>query len=118
MVAGAGLLAACDDGPRCRSGRFCVEIAFEGSLPRELGRGDPVRVTGVTAGQVRSVERAGRDSIVRVELGLRFLPVQSDADAKVRPRLFKRGDWFVDLETGRGDGEPVPLGGRIRGTPP
>jgi ABC-type transporter Mla subunit MlaD len=60
----------------------------------------PVRIAGVNVGKVTSIKREGNAAEVSMELESRGLPVHSDATAKIRPRIFLEGNWFVDLQPG------------------
>lgn len=66
----------------------------------------PVRIAGVTIGKVTGVRPFGqgsgppRYSEVQMELDPEALPIHKDATAKIRPRIFLEGNWFVDLQPG------------------
>src|SRR5207302_261734 len=60
----------------------------------------PVRIAGVNVGKVTSIKREGDVGVVSMEIESRGLPIHSDATAKVRPRIFLEGNWFVDLQPG------------------
>jgi ABC-type transporter Mla subunit MlaD len=60
----------------------------------------PVRIAGVTVGKVTSIHREGNTGVVSMEIESRGLPIHSDATAKIRPRIFLEGNWFVDLQPG------------------
>ena len=60
----------------------------------------PVRIAGVNVGKVSSVKREGHTALVRMEIEQGGLPIHSDATAKLRPRIFLEGNWFVDLMPG------------------
>jgi ABC-type transporter Mla subunit MlaD len=62
----------------------------------------PVRIAGVTVGKVTSVDgKAGSSaSVVTMELTDEALPIHSDAQLKIRPRIFLEGNFFVDLKPG------------------
>jgi phospholipid/cholesterol/gamma-HCH transport system substrate-binding protein len=68
----------------------------------------PVRIGGVDVGEVAAVRsfRGSRRSIVTLELDDEALPVHSDAEVKMRPRLFLEGNTFVELRPGT-PGAPV-----------
>ncbi|MEY2441269.1 MAG: phospholipid/cholesterol/gamma-HCH transport system substrate-binding protein [bacterium] len=63
----------------------------------------PVRIAGVEVGEVTGVEhtRPGSESAV-VTMAIRDAgrPVHADAAAKIRPRIFLEGNFFVDLSPG------------------
>src|SRR6476646_5719447 len=72
-----------------------------------VGLRSPVRIAGVDVGKVTKVEAAGEDStatVVTMELDDEALPIRSDAELKIRPRIFLEGNFFVDLEPGTPEG--------------
>jgi phospholipid/cholesterol/gamma-HCH transport system substrate-binding protein len=77
----------------------------------------PVRIGGVDVGEVAAVQsfRGSRRSIVTLELQDEALPVHTDAEVKMRPRLFLEGNTFVELQPGSPgapvakDGATIPL---------
>jgi phospholipid/cholesterol/gamma-HCH transport system substrate-binding protein len=77
----------------------------------------PVRIAGVEVGEVTRVEHTSPGSqSATVTLAIRDAgrPVRADAAAKIRPRIFLEGNFFVDLEPGSrsghelGDGDTIP----------
>src|SRR5439155_13740963 len=60
----------------------------------------PVRIAGVNVGKVTSIKREGDVGVVSMEIESSGLPIHSDATAKIRPRIFLEGNWFVDLQPG------------------
>jgi phospholipid/cholesterol/gamma-HCH transport system substrate-binding protein len=76
-----------------------IKAAFATS--NNIRPGSPVRIAGVDVGKVTSVERAGRDgAILTLRIDDKGRPVRSDATAKIRPRIFLEGNFFVDLAAG------------------
>ena len=95
-------------------------LVFGGSLPfsgtpfqlkavftseTELHIPSPVRIAGVDVGEVTSVTRvAGSSStqaaIVTMSVNPSGLPIHADATAKIRPRIFLEGNFYVDLHPG------------------
>ena len=62
-----------------------------------------MRIAGVDVGKVKTVEAAGgrRDAaVVTMEINKHGLPIHKDATAKIRPRIFLEGNFFVDLKPG------------------
>jgi len=81
--------------------QYEIKAAFESS--NNLKKGSPVRIAGVEVGKVKKVERAGKDSdavMVTMTVGKAGRPIHDDARAKIRPRIFLEGNFFVDLEPG------------------
>jgi phospholipid/cholesterol/gamma-HCH transport system substrate-binding protein len=70
----------------------------------ELHIPSPVRIAGVEVGQVTSVERIGGPSsqaaIATMSINPNGLPIHSNATAKMRPRIFLEGNFYVDLRPG------------------
>jgi phospholipid/cholesterol/gamma-HCH transport system substrate-binding protein len=67
-----------------------------------------VRIAGVNVGKVKSVDALqGTDAaVVTMEINKEGLPIHADATAKIRPRIFLEGNFFVDLQPGT-PGAPV-----------
>jgi phospholipid/cholesterol/gamma-HCH transport system substrate-binding protein len=70
----------------------------------------PVRVAGVDVGQVASIKREGKTGLVTMEIESRGLPIHADATAKIRPRIFLEGNWFVELQPGSPSAQTVSSG--------
>jgi ABC-type transporter Mla subunit MlaD len=60
----------------------------------------PVRIAGVDVGTVTSIKREGNTGLVTMAISSNGLPIHSDATAKIRPRIFLEGNWFVELQPG------------------
>jgi phospholipid/cholesterol/gamma-HCH transport system substrate-binding protein len=78
-----------------------VRAAFQ--TANNLKPGSPVRIAGVEVGEVRKVEpaeRGGHGAIVTMRVSDDGRPVHADATAKIRPRIFLEGNFFVDLTAG------------------
>ncbi|HEU0019028.1 MAG TPA: MlaD family protein, partial [Thermoleophilaceae bacterium] len=81
-----------------------------------VGLRSPVRIAGVEVGRVTKVEAAGDDStasLVTMELDDEALPIRSDAELKIRPRIFLEGNFFVDLEPGTPEGRQLDSGDTV-----
>ena len=79
---------------------FRVKATFESA--NSLRPNSPVRIAGVAVGKVKAVEpKEGTDqALVTLELKESALPIHEDATAKIRPRIFLEGNFFVDLHPG------------------
>ncbi len=80
---------------------FEVKAAFRDTAG--IGTHSPVRIAGVEVGEVSDVQhtRPGAQSAtVTLALTDKGLPVFDDARAKIRPRIFLEGNFFVDLSPG------------------
>jgi phospholipid/cholesterol/gamma-HCH transport system substrate-binding protein len=94
---------------------FRVKAVFESS--NSIRPNSPVRIAGVNVGKVTGIDRQpGADaSVVTMELQDRALPLHKDATAKIRPRIFLEGNFFVDLQPGTpaaptiDDGDTLPV---------
>jgi virulence factor Mce-like protein len=77
------------------------EIRAAFATSNNIRSGSPVRIAGVEVGKVTGVERGGRDgAIVTMRIEDEGRPVHADATAKIRPRIFLEGNFFVDLTAG------------------
>jgi phospholipid/cholesterol/gamma-HCH transport system substrate-binding protein len=92
-----------------------VQAAFE--TANNLRPGSPVRIAGVEVGKVEAVERneRGEGALVTMRIEDHGRPVHRDATAKIRPRIFLEGNFFVDMEAGSPsapeleDGDTLPV---------
>ena len=71
----------------------------------------PVRIAGVEVGKVKSVEpvEGTNAALLVMELNDAALPIHEDATAKIRPRIFLEGNFFVDLKPGTPDAPAAGL---------
>jgi phospholipid/cholesterol/gamma-HCH transport system substrate-binding protein len=83
---------------------------------RNLQARSTVRIAGVDVGRVTKVEaHEGGAAKVTMELREDALPIHSDAQLEVRPRILLEGNFFVDLRPGSpsapelDDGATVPI---------
>jgi virulence factor Mce-like protein len=77
-----------------------IDATFR-SAASEIRKGSPVRIAGVNVGKVTAVRRGpGATAIVEMAIDDRGRPIHADAQAKIRPRLFLEGNFFVDLKPG------------------
>ena len=108
---GAGVIGAIVIGIACY-------LVFGGSLPfsgtpfqlkavftseTELHIPSPVRVAGVDVGEVTSVTHirgSSQDDLVTMSINKNGLPVHANATAKIRPRIFLEGNFYLDLAPG------------------
>jgi phospholipid/cholesterol/gamma-HCH transport system substrate-binding protein len=90
-----------------------VRAAFTSS--NNIRAGSPVRIAGVEVGEVTGVERGSGGAVVTMRIEREGRPVHADATAKIRPRIFLEGNFFVDLVPGTGaageleDGDTIPV---------
>ena len=79
---------------------FRVNAVFESS--NGLRVNSPVRIAGVNVGKVKSVKakEGTNQTLVVMEINDAGLPIHEDATAKIRPRIFLEGNFFVDLTPG------------------
>jgi phospholipid/cholesterol/gamma-HCH transport system substrate-binding protein len=108
---GAGVIGAVVIGIACY-------LVFGGSLPfsgtpfqlkavftseTDLHIPSPVRIAGVDVGEVTSVQHiagSSQDALVTMSVNPNGLPIHADATAKIRPRIFLEGNFYVDLHPG------------------
>src|SRR3954454_3318157 len=62
----------------------------------------PVRIAGVNVGVVKEVTpiKGGGGAKVKMEIQKTGLPIHTDAQMKIRPRIFLEGNFFVDILPG------------------
>jgi phospholipid/cholesterol/gamma-HCH transport system substrate-binding protein len=93
-----------------------LRAAFASS--NNIRPGSPVRIAGVQVGKVTGIERAhegGEGAILTMQIEEKGRPIHSDATAKIRPRIFLEGNFFVDLTSGSPsapelkDGATIPV---------
>ena len=76
-------------------------VAAEFEETSGLRERSPVRIAGIDVGKVTGVEpRRGGGARVEMELRDSALPLHSDTELKIRPRIFFEGNFFVDLRPG------------------
>jgi phospholipid/cholesterol/gamma-HCH transport system substrate-binding protein len=94
---------------------FEISAVFESA--NGLRETSPVRIAGVNVGKVVRVEPVDGAAASRVvmEIDDAGQPVHADATAKIRPRIFLEGNFFVDLRPGTpgapalDDGDAIPI---------
>jgi virulence factor Mce-like protein len=93
-----------------------IKAAFASA--NNIRPGSPVRIAGVEVGKVTSIERAnagGEGAILTLRINNEGRPIHSDATAKIRPRIFLEGNFFVDMTAGSPsapemqDGQTIPV---------
>jgi len=95
---------------------YQVKATFESA--NSIRAGSPVRIAGVNVGKVAKVQASGdsNTSVVTLSLQKQALPLHEDATAKIRPRIFLEGNFFVDLRPGTPDSPELEDGGVIKVT--
>jgi phospholipid/cholesterol/gamma-HCH transport system substrate-binding protein len=91
-----------------------VRAAFASS--NNLRPGSPVRIAGVEVGKVMDVERAERGrsgAVVTMRIEDKGRPIHADATAKIRPRIFLEGNFFVDITAGSPSAPELDDGGTL-----
>jgi phospholipid/cholesterol/gamma-HCH transport system substrate-binding protein len=88
-----------------------ITAAFENSA--SIRTSSPVRIAGVNVGEVTSVEREGRIAKVTFSVEDEGRPIHVDAGAKIRPRIFLEGNFFIDLRPGSPSAAELEDGGTI-----
>jgi len=84
---------------------FQVDAVFQSA--NSIRKNSPVRIAGVEVGKVKEIKpQDGTDAaVVVMQIHEDGLPLHADATAKIRPRIFLEGNFFVDLRPGS-PGEP------------
>jgi phospholipid/cholesterol/gamma-HCH transport system substrate-binding protein len=93
-----------------------VKAVFQSSNGLKLN--SPVRIAGVEVGKVKSVEadEEADNAVVTMSIKDDGLPIHEDATAKIRPRIFLEGNFFVDLQPGTPGARELDDGGTIKVT--
>jgi ABC-type transporter Mla subunit MlaD len=73
----------------------------------------PVRIAGVNVGEVTDVSVDGELVDVTFSVDEDGQPIHSDAEVKIRPRLFLEGNFFLDLSPGSPSAPELEDGGQI-----
>ena len=88
-----------------------VSATFENAAT--LRETAPVRIAGVNVGEVTSVEPAGEAAKVTFTVSEEGQPLHTDAEIKIRPRLFLEGNFFLDVQPGSPSAPELEDGGEI-----
>src|SRR4051812_32438190 len=95
---------------------FEIKAAFTSS--NNIKTNSPVRIAGVEVGKVAKVEPTSpgaNSAFVTMRINDNGRPIHKDATAKIRPRIFLEGNFFVDLTAGSPgapeleDGDTIPI---------
>jgi phospholipid/cholesterol/gamma-HCH transport system substrate-binding protein len=89
---------------------FRLKAVFASAQNINVHPSSPVRIAGVNVGKVSGVAREGNAGLVTMEIESGGLPIHSDATAKIRPRTFLEGNWFVELQPGSPSAKTVSSG--------
>jgi phospholipid/cholesterol/gamma-HCH transport system substrate-binding protein len=94
------------------SGGHKVHLEFASA--NQIAPNAPVRIAGVNVGKVESID-AGPNHTANVTVSLqdKALPLHTDATARVRPRTFLEGAFFVDIRPGSPSAPELPEDGTI-----
>ena len=92
------------------------ELKADFANPATLRVDSPVRIAGVDVGKVLSVEPKGEMAEVTFNVTDEGLPVHSDAQLIVRPRLFLEGNFFIDLKPGSPSAPDLSSGDTVAST--
>jgi phospholipid/cholesterol/gamma-HCH transport system substrate-binding protein len=87
---------------------FRLKAQFSSAL--NIAPKTPVRIAGVPVGKVTTVQRQGETGVVTMEIEKQGLPIHADATAKIRPRIFLEGNYFVELQPGSPSARTVSSG--------
>jgi len=84
------------------------------SSSNELSKGSPVRIAGVDVAKVVELENGpGTTALVTMEFKDRGRPVHTDAELRIRPRLFLEGGFYLELRPGSPSAPEIEDGGTI-----
>jgi phospholipid/cholesterol/gamma-HCH transport system substrate-binding protein len=89
-----------------------IDVVFSSS--NQLRSDSPVRIAGVTVGKVAGFKNGpGNARTVELDLQDKAFPLHADAHAKIRPRLFLEGGFYVQLQPGSPSAPQLPDHGTI-----
>ena len=97
-----------------RAGVYEVKAAFRDTSG--INAGSPVRIAGVEVGEVTDVAatRPGaRSATLTLAIRDKGLPIYDDATAKIRPRIFLEGNFFVELTPGTPRADELDAGATL-----
>lgn len=84
-----------------QSSPFVLKAVF--TTETQLHIPSPVRIAGVDVGEVVSVSHisgSSRAGLVTMDINNNGLPIHANANARIRPRIFLEGNFYVDLFPG------------------
>ena len=84
-----------------------------------LKAGSPVRIAGIEVGEVRDVRHTSpgaSSATVTMSITDGGRPIHADATARIRPRIFLEGNFYVDISPGTGSAEEMEAGDVIPDT--
>jgi virulence factor Mce-like protein len=92
---------------------FQIQAQFQSA--NSIRANSPVRIAGVNVGKVVKIEPVdgSEAALITMEIGEQGRPVHRDATAKIRPRIFLEGNFFVDLSPGTPDAPELEDGDTI-----
>ena len=95
------------------SGGYELQAVFQSS--NNIQERSPVRIAGVEVGKVTKVSgiEGSTASVVHMDIKESGLPIHTDAELKIRPRIFLEGNFFVDLKPGTPGTPELESGERI-----
>jgi phospholipid/cholesterol/gamma-HCH transport system substrate-binding protein len=95
---------------------FRMTAVFESA--NSIRANAPVRIAGVEVGKVKAIRRYQDTDMAELEMEIqkKGLPIHKDATAKIRPRIFLEGNFFVDLSPGTPGSPKISDGDTIRVT--
>jgi virulence factor Mce-like protein len=78
------------------------QLRAEFQSANNLRPNSPVRIAGVEVGKVKAIDahEGTNAALVTMEIKKSGLPIHQDATAKIRPRIFLEGNFFVDVTPG------------------
>ena len=91
--------------------QYEVHAVFENAA--NIRKDSPVRIAGVTVGEVKSIRSLGEVSEVTFTVGDEGRPIHEDAQVEIRPRIFLEGNFFLDVKAGSPNSPELPDGGTI-----
>src|SRR3954463_12207407 len=93
---------------------YVLKAQFESA--NSIRPNSPVRIAGVDVGKVKKIEplQGTNSAVLVMELKDSALPIHQDATAKIRPRIFLEGNFFVDLKPGTPEAAQLHSGDTLK----
>jgi virulence factor Mce-like protein len=93
---------------------YVLKAQFESA--NSIRPNSPVRIAGVDVGKVKKIEplQGTNSAVLVMELKHSALPIHQDATAKIRPRIFLEGNFFVDLKPGTPEAPQMHSGDTLK----
>src|SRR3954447_5122704 len=100
---------------RCNPFKTPYELKATFHTANNIQPKSPVRIAGVNVGVVKEVKPLGdgKGATVTMKIKDKGLPIHTDAQMKIRPRIFLEGNFFVDIQPGSPSAPALKSGANV-----